>query len=183
MRRLILQVSVLSLDGFIAEENTGTDVFTDVEDKRLEEWMVAPIRAAGTHIMGSISYASMADYFPTNEGIFAEPMNSIPKVVFSKSLTRADWTDSRIASGDTLEEVGRLKRESGGDIVAHGGAFFLQSLAKLSVVDEYRLVVYPYVIGRGTALFGGVKQPRGLTLSSAQSFPSGTLGLVYQPSR
>jgi dihydrofolate reductase len=184
MRRLILQVSVLSLDGFIAEDNTGTEAFTDIEDKKLEEWMVTPIRAAGTHIMGSVSYASMAAYFPSRNDvdIFAEPMNSIPKVVFSKSLTAADWTDSRIANGDTLEEVNRLKQESGGDIVAHGGALFLRSLAKLNVVDEYRLVVYPYVIGRGTSLFGGVEQPRGLTLVSAQTFPSDVLGLIYQPS-
>jgi dihydrofolate reductase len=183
MRRLILQVSVLSLDGFIAEENTGTEAFTDVEDTALEEWMVTPIRAAGTHIMGSISYSSMAAYFPSRTGddIFAEPMNSIPKVVFSKSLRKADWTDSRIASGDTREEVNRLKQASGGDIVAHGGALFLQSLARLSVVDEYRLVVYPYVIGRGTSLFGGVEQPRGLKLVSSNSFASGTLGLVYWP--
>jgi riboflavin biosynthesis pyrimidine reductase len=65
--------------------------------------------------------------------------------------------------------------------VAHGEALFLQSLARLSVVDEYRLVVYPYVIGRGTSLFGGVEQPRGLKLVSSNSFASGTLGLVYWP--
>ena len=181
MRRLILQVCVLSLDGYVAEENTGTDAFSDIEDHALEEWMVTPIRTVGTHIMGSVSYASMAGFFPTSTDIFAEPMNSIPKVVFSKSLEKAEWTDSRIASGDTVEEVKRLKRESGGNIVAHGGALFLRSLAALDVVDEYRLVVYPIVIGRGTALFGGVKKPRGLTLVSSQSFLSGALGLVYHP--
>jgi dihydrofolate reductase len=181
MRRLILQVSVLSLDGFINEENSGTDALTDIDDTELEEWMVTPIRAAGTHIMGSTSYLSMAEYFPSREAhdVFAQPMNAIPKVVFSRSLTKAPWHDSRIASGDTLEEIDRLKKESGGDIVAHGGALFLQSLAKLNVVDEYRLVVYPFVVGRGTALFGAIGKPRGLNLVSAQFFSSGVGGLVY----
>lgn len=181
MRPLILEVSVMSLDGFIAAEDTGTDEFSDVHDPEVGAWIVDSISSVDTHIMGSITYRSMAEHWPNSTEIFAPPMNAIPKVVFSKSLQEATWTDSRIVSGDTVEEVQRLKALPGGAIMAHGGIKFLQSLAALDVVDEYRLLVYPYVAGSGQALFGGVEQLRGLRLKSSRQFPSGVLALVYEP--
>lgn len=80
-------------------------------------------------------------------------MNDIPKVAFSKTLQSADWPESRIAGGDTVEEIARLRAEPGGEIVAHGGVRFAQSLARLGVVDEYRLYVYPIAVGTGRSLF------------------------------
>jgi len=183
MRPLILEVSVMSLDGFIAAENTGTDEFSDVDDAELGAWIVESISSVDTHIMGSTTYLSMAEHWPNSTEIFAPPMNSIPKVVFSKSLKQATWTDSTIASGETLDEVQRLKAQSGGAIMAHGGIKFLQSLARLDVVDEYRLLAYPYVAGRGAALFGGVEQMRGLKLVSSRQFDSGVIALAYRPAR
>lgn len=72
-------------------------------------------------------------------------MNEIPKVVFSKTMRRADWTHSRIASGDVEEEVARLKQESGKAILVHGGAEFAQSLSRRGLVDEFRLIVHPVI--------------------------------------
>ena len=86
-------------------------------------------------------------------------MNDIPKVVFSKTLQSADWPEPRIARGGTTEEIARLKQEPGGEIVAHGGVRFVQSLARLDVVDEYRLYVYPIAIGSGRSLVAGIRTP------------------------
>jgi dihydrofolate reductase len=107
-------------------------------------------------------------------------MNDRPKVVFSRTLQSADWPEARIASGDTADEIARLKQEPGGEIVAHGGAAFVRSLARLEVVDEYRLYLMPFAVGRGTSLFGELERPQSLRLVSSRAFPSGVLELVYE---
>jgi dihydrofolate reductase len=183
MRRLVLQVSAMSVDGYITAEDTDAERFVEVTDDVRDEWMVARLRTAGVHIMGRVTYQSMAAYWPTSSEVFAEPMNTIPKVVFSRSLKEATWGDSVIAAADTSEEVAKLKAQPGGDIVAHGGIKFAQSLAQLGIVEEYRLVIHPYVAGNGQALFAGLSRPCGLRLLSSTAFPSGSLGLVYRPVR
>jgi len=138
---------------------------------------------AGTLIMGSVTYLGMAQYWPNSTEIFAAPMNSISKVVLSKSLKEATWTNSTIASGDTVDEIRRLKTLPGGPISALGGIKFLQSLAALDVVDEYHLLLSPHVAGSGQALFSGVSQKRGMKLVSSKQFDSGVMLLVYRPAR
>jgi dihydrofolate reductase len=76
-------------------------------------------------------------------------MNEIPKVVFSRTLAHADWRDSRIARGDLAEEITALQREPGKDMLAWGGAEFAQSLSRLGLVDEYRLILQPVALGQG----------------------------------
>jgi hypothetical protein len=78
--------------------------------------------------MGRVTYQEMAQHWPTSSDAYAVPMNELPKVVFSKTLERADWPDSRIARGDLADEIATLTHEAGGDIIAWGGATFLQSL-------------------------------------------------------
>jgi dihydrofolate reductase len=183
MRKLSLQ-QLVSLDGYSLEE--GTEFFrwwgTMPNDDELEEYFVATLRRAGTHIMGRVTYESMAGHWPTSPEPVAPVMNDIPKVVFSKTLLSADWPESRIARGDTAEEIARLKAEPGGDIVAHGGVRFVQSLARLGVVDEYRLYVYPIAICSGSSLFAGIDSPQPLRLVSNKAFPSGAVELVYERS-
>jgi dihydrofolate reductase len=108
-------------------------------------------------------------------------MNEIPKVVFSKTLTTADWAESRIASGDLAEDIDSLKREPGGAILAHGGATFVDSLIREGLIDEYRLVIHPVVIGNGTGLFSALGAPLLLEPLEARTFPNGTAVHVYRP--
>lgn len=183
MRQLILQVSAMSVDGYITAEGTEAERLVDVADDVRDEWMVAALRTAGVHIMGRTTYESMAAHWPTSTEVFAEPMNSIPKVVFSRSLQETQWADSSIASGDTREELLKLKEQPGGDILAHGGIHFAQSLAGLGIVDEYRLVVHPYVAVQGGALFAGAQGPERLELVSSTVFPSGSVGSIYRPAK
>lgn len=181
LRPVVLQVSALSLDGYICEEGTEFDrIASAVEDGERDAWMVDSLWRAGTHIMGATTYESMASWWPTSTEVFAPPMNEIPKVVFSRSLASAEWGESRIAGGDTAAEIATLKREPGREIIAHGGARFAQSLATLDLVDEYRLVVYPYAVGAGTPLFTAAEHPRVLDLVSSTRFPSGVVALVYR---
>lgn len=182
-RDLVLQISAVSLDGFIALEHTEFDEqASKLVDPQRDRWMVDSINRADVHIMGRVTYQAMANWWPSSSEIFAEPMNRIPKVVFSRSLRSASWgADTRIVRGDVATEIAALKAEPGsGEVLAHGGAVFDQSLAAADVVDEYRLVVYPFVIGSGTALFAGVTTPRHLELTHAVAFPSGCVAMVYR---
>jgi dihydrofolate reductase len=131
--------------------------------------------------MGRVTYLEMAGHWPTSTEPAAAPMNDIPKVVFSKSLERADWQDTRIARGELAAEATRLKEEPGGDIVAHGGASFVQALVRSGLVDEFRFVVHPCALGEGLPVFEDLAEPLNLRLVEATPFPSGALGLVYQP--
>ncbi len=129
MRAVILQMGV-SLDGYVARpDRDNSDWGLPPEDEAVTAWKLDSVRRAGTHIMGRVTYDEMAAYWPSSTQAFAAPMNNIPKVVFSRTLPSAGWPDSRIARGDLAEEIDTLRQEPGGDIMAHGGAAFVQALS------------------------------------------------------
>jgi dihydrofolate reductase len=179
MRKLVLKMD-MSLDGFVGPVGDDAEWIMRDFDDELSRWIVDEVLwQAGTHIMGRVTYEEMAEHWPSATSVFAAPMNEIPKVVFSNTLTKAQWPDSRIASGDLAEEVLRLKREIGKDILVHGGSEFVQALSKLGLIDEYRLIVHPVALGDGAPLFGG---PIDLTLVDSTRFATGAVALVYEAS-
>lgn len=182
MRPLVLQFWI-SVDGYSCDE--GTELFQVMQelssDDLEDEYFVNRLRQAGTHVMGRVTYESMAEFWPKSDNPVAGPMNDIPKVVFSRTLRSANWPESRIASGDTAAEIARLKAEPGGEIVAHGGVSFARSLVHLGLVDEYRLWVLPAAVAQGEPLFTGLARPLTLRLLACRAFGSGTLELVYSP--
>jgi len=181
MRRLILQTSV-SVDGYVAALD-GSHPWSEAGDgdEAVGRWILDSVWAAGAHLMGRVTYEEMAAFWPTSHSDFAAPMNEIPKVVFSKTLERADWPETRIASGDLAEEVERLKREPGNDLIAYGGARLDQALSRLGLVDEYRLMVQPAALGAGLPLFKDLPAPLQLELVEATTYPSGLAIHVYRP--
>jgi len=150
---LVLKMSV-SLDGYVAPTDGSTDWVAAGRSDDGARWTVETLSNAGAHLMGATTYAALATYWPSASGPFAKPMNEIPKVVFSDSLTSADWGETTIAAGDLAEAVTRLKRERrDGYLLAHGGVRFARSLVETGLIDEYRLVVHPVVLGAGERLF------------------------------
>jgi dihydrofolate reductase len=183
MRTLVLQMGV-TLDGYVAGPGGEGDWGLPPEHPDVRAWKVASLRQVGTHIMGRVTYEQMAAYWPTAAGDYAEFMNTLPKVVFSKTLPAAGWAGSQIARGDLAEEIAALKSDSGGGIImAHGGAAFVQALSRLGLVDEYRLVILPVALGSGLPLFKDLANPLRVELAEARSFPDGTVIHVYQPIR
>ncbi|GAA4234550.1 dihydrofolate reductase family protein [Actinomadura meridiana] len=182
MRKLILGFYV-SLDGKSADADNGIrDVMMSIDDPEQEKYFVGRLWEAGAFLMGRNTYEIMAGYWPGSDHPSAKAMNEVPKVVFSRTLTTADnWPETRIASGDTAEEIAKLKGEPGKDLVAAGGTEFMHSLIRLGVVDEYRLWVLPAVTGRGAPLFPELDQAVSLRLVKSTAFPSGVLELVYVP--
>ena len=185
MRKLIARVFDYSLDGLIATE--GTEFFQfcrDLPDDPAEEASGSEFYAgADIHIMGRVAYQSMASYFPTAaDDPNAEPLNAARKVVFSRTLKTADWVNTTIASGDLAEKVDKLRRGGDGYIVVHGGISFWRSLARLDLIDEYRVTLVPYLAGEGPRLFENVGKSRRLDLLSSSAFSSG-LQLDYRRHR
>jgi len=182
MRKLILGFYV-SVDGKSADADNGIrDVMTGIDDPEQEKYFVERLWEAGAFLMGRTSYEMMAPYWPTSDHPSAKAMNAIPKVVFSRTLTSADeWPETRIVSGDTAEEIAKLKAEPGKDLVAAGGTSFMHSLIKLGVVDEYRLWVLPAITGKGAPLVPELDEAVKLRLVKSTAFPLGVLELVYVP--
>jgi dihydrofolate reductase len=181
MRRVVLQMSV-SVDGFVAGPQGGLGG-SRPEDDDLIKWKLDQLHQTGTHIMGRVTYEQMAAHWPRATDEYAAPMNDLPKVVFSKTLERADWNNSTVARGETAEEVAQLKREPGNDIMVHGGAAFIQALSNLGLIDEYRMVIEPVALGNGLPMFRDLPAALPLTLVEAKTFSTGTAAHVYQPGR
>ena len=153
MASLVLKTSV-SLDGYVAppDGSSGWEAVGRSPDGA--SWVLETVSNAGVHLVGAATYSRWADFWPTASSPFAKPMNQIPKVVFSNSLKSADWARTTIVSGDLTEEVTRLKQErSDGYLLAQGGARFARSLVTTGLIDEYRLVVHPVILGGGERLF------------------------------
>jgi dihydrofolate reductase len=178
MRDVVLKFWI-SLDGYSCDEDTELlRILEEIEDPEQEDYFVRRLKQAGTHIMGRSAYQGMAASWPTSTHPIAAAMNDIPKVVFSRTLATADWPGTRIAAGDTAEEIARLRAEPGGEIVAHGGTGFARSLIRLGLVDQYRLWVLPAAAGQGDPLFTSLTR---LRLAGSTTFPSGIMELVYEP--
>jgi dihydrofolate reductase len=185
MRKLIARVFDYSLDGVIATEGTEFYQFCrDLPDDPAEDATGSEFYAgADLYIMGRAAYQSMASYFPTaTDDPNAEPLNAARKVVFSRTLRNASWANTSIASGDLGQEVDKLRRGGDGYIVVGGGISFWRSLARLDLIDEYRVTLVPYLAGEGPRLFEGTGQSRSLDLLSSTAFSSG-LQLEYRRHR
>jgi dihydrofolate reductase len=185
MRKLIARVFDYSLDGVIATEDTEFYQFCrDLPDDPAEDAAGREFYAgADLHIMGRAAYQSMASYFPTaTDDPNAEPLNAARKVVFSRTLKTADWAGTTIADGDFGQEVDKLRRGGDGYIVVHGGISFWRSLARLDLIDEYRVTLVPYLAGEGVRLFENAGQSYPLDLLSSTAFSSG-LELQYRRHR
>lgn len=172
MRKVILQMTI-SIDGVA---NVGGRA---PEDPELKAIKLALLSRAGCHIMGRTTYEEMRQHWPYSDDPYAAPMNGLPKVVFSRTLTEAPWETSRIAGGDLAQEIASLKREPGGDIIAWGGAMFAHALIAANVIDEYRLVVNPVIAGAGLSVFRPFAGPVAVELTEARAFESGAVLHVY----
>ena len=180
MRRLILQTGI-SIDGYVAAVDRSHPWDAGGGSDDVKQWILESVRNAGAHLMGRVTYEEMASAWPGSSSDFAKPMNEIPKVVFSKTLKRADWAETRIASGDLAEEVKSLKAEPGNDLIAYGGARLDQSLTRLGLVDEFRLMVQPAALGAGLPLFKDLPEPLQLELVEATTYPTGLAIHIYRP--
>lgn len=178
MRDLILW-DMLSLDGLF--EGPDNDLGWFRFDDDLEEYILDSQRAADTILFGRRTYEGMASHWQSEEGEIADFMNSVPKVVFSRTLERVTWNNSRLVSDDVPGEVARLKQQAGGDMFVFGSADFSATLIEHGLADEYRIGLNPVILGEGTPFFKGRSKQLPLTLVDVKPFSSGLVILHYRP--
>ncbi|HTU36894.1 MAG TPA: dihydrofolate reductase family protein [Acidimicrobiales bacterium] len=178
MRDVVL-IMTASLDGFVVGPKGHAGGMP--EPAELQQWKLNRIRRAGTHIMGRVTYEQMASFWPTSSEDYAAPMNDIPKVVFSTTLTEAPWHESSIASGDLTAEIEALKQQPGGEIIAWGGAGFARSLTRAGLVDQYALIRQPVAYGGGEPIFSDLPDALHLNLLAATTYSTGTMLHLYEP--
>lgn len=201
-RELVLNMSV-SLDGFVAGPNGETDWIFRNSTEESRAWAVERLGRASLHAMGRASYQAMADFWPTSANPFAEPMNRIPKAVFSrtgvvdapsmdKTTAAVDagtveqsvldsWQHPTVGGVDLVADIQRLKQGGGGPINALGGAGFASSLLVANLVDLIQLSVHPVVLGRGIPIFAELQCPLHLKLEDLNRFASGIVVKSYRP--
>lgn len=179
MRDVVLLMGI-SIDGKVSGGPTEDIGGGEPEHADVVARKIAWISRAGLHAMGRVTYEGMSSVWPTSTAEYAKPMNEIPKVVFSKTLTRADWATTTIAGGDLEAEVAKLKAEPGGDIIVYGGYTFAQALTRANLVDEYRLVTRPVALGSGEPMFKDLPVGRRLELTEVTPYPDGTVISIYR---
>jgi class 3 adenylate cyclase/dihydrofolate reductase len=188
MRRLIASEFV-TLDGVM--EAPGHEPHPDGKNawalrysgEDQQRYKTEELLAAGAVLMGRVTYEIFAAFWPTapNDQGFADRMNSIPKYVVSGSLRTAGWQNSIIIGGNPAEKVAELKQQSGGDMLLIGSADLLNSLIRHDLIDEYRFMVFPVVLGGGKRLFRDATDMTPLQLADTRTFASGVTVLTYRP--
>lgn len=186
-RRLFVSM-IVSLDGFIEGPHRELDWFLD-GDPQFEQYCDEMIDSVGLALYGRRSYELMLDFWPDAERnprspadlAFARKMNALPKVVLSRTLEHAAWNNTRIVSDRVAETLTELKRQPGKPIVAWAGAGLVSTLSRLGLVDEYRVIVHPVLLGKGTPMFQGIEDRQQLRLVRTTQLGSQLVVLCYEP--
>ena len=179
MRKLIVTEN-LTLDGVMAATEKWSGPY---ENDEMVKRNKAGMSASDALLLGRVTYEIFAAYWPhqTNDktGI-ADYLNKTPKFVVSSSLKKADWVNTTILGGDAVEQITKLKQQPGKNITVNGSATLVQTLMQADLIDEYSLLVFPIILGKGKRLFpDGIDSS--LELVESKAFSSGVVALTYQP--
>jgi dihydrofolate reductase len=184
MRRIVMMTSV-SLDGYF--EGPGGNLDWHLVDDEVHAEFNSVLGAMSAFLDGRVTHELMAGFWPTADRDpessppmveFARIWRDMPKVVFSRTMERADWNATLVREVDP-EEIRRMQAQPGGDM-AVGGADLADTFRKLDLIDEYRLYVHPVLLGRGTPLFRPADAPAGLRLLETRTFGNGVVLLRYE---
>lgn len=183
MRKLFL-FNLISIDGFFEGPNKELDWHN--VDAEFNEFAIRQLNSIDMILFGRITYELMASYWPSDEAIKGDPevagrMNSIQKIVFSKTLPKADWSNTTLISDNAPEEVMKLKNQTGKDIAIFGSFGLALTLLPDNLIDEFRIMINPVVLGEGKQMFDEITGRLHLKLTNTKVFKSGNVLLYYQP--
>ena len=183
--RKVTTFNFVTLDGYFEGSQTG-DISWHQHGAEENDYAAEMLKAGNTLLFGRVTYEFMASYWPTpvaleNDPIVAEGMNKADKIVFSRTLKKVEWSNTRLVTGPMEEEIKKLKQLPGKDMTLLGSGSIFTRLAELGLIDEYQIMVDPVVLGAGTPLFKGLKHRLHLKLTATRTFKSGVVLLSYQP--
>ena len=186
MRKLVV-FNHVTLDGYFVDMNGGMSwAYSGNDDAEWNAFVADNASGGGQLLFGRITYELMASYWPTqaaiqNNPIVAEGMNSMPKVVFSRTLDKVSWSNTKLVKGDIASEIRKMKKEPGKGMAILGSGSIVSQLAPEGLIDEYQVVVNPVVLGQGRTMFDGIKEKLNLRLTKMRTFGNGKVFLCYEP--
>jgi len=177
----------VSLDGYFTDKNNDMSWAHTSNDPEWDKFAAENAKGGGVLMFGRITYEMMASYWPTPAAAkqapdVAEGMNNLPKVVFSRTMDKATWNNTKLVKTDPAEEVRKMKKEAGKDIVIMGSGTIVSQLAQAGLIDEFQIVVNPIVLGKGRTLFETVKERLPLKETKTRTFKNGSVLVCYEPS-
>lgn len=191
MRKVVVSI-FLSLDASFEGPNKELD--WHVWDNEMEKYMSDFLNNVDAILLGRVAYQLLADYWPVaipkptmprNPGeehpLIIEKMNSLPKIILSKTLEKVEWKNSRLIKEDVKKEILKIKQQPGKDLVLFGGADIASTLLQLGLIDEYRIILNPVVLSNGRPFFKDIKEQLSLRLLKTRTFSCGNVILYYQP--
>ena len=177
---------MVTLDGYYEGPNREIDWHN--VDAEFNDYAMHFLNSVDVLLFGRITYQLMASYWPTSAALTDDPivagkMNSLSKIVVSKTLEKAEWNNTRLLKENIGEELTKLKRQTGKDIAVFGSSDLALTLLRLGLIDEFRIFVNPIVLGSGKPLFKGIQDKLNLKLIETKVFGSGNVLLCYQPEK
>ena len=175
----------MTLDGYFTDAH-GDMSWAHQQDPEWNEFMAANASGGGELVFGRITYDLMAGFWPTplalqSMPLVAERMNLLLKIVFSKTMGKAAWNNTRLIKSDIISATRKLKEERGDTLVIMGSGSIIAQLTSAGLIDEYQIVIHPIVLGDGTTMFDGIKQKLDLKLTKTRTFGNGNVFLCYEP--
>jgi dihydrofolate reductase len=184
MRKLIVFNSV-TLDGYFTDSG-GDMSWAHKQDAEWNSFVKGNASGEGTLLFGRKTYELMASYWPTpmamkNDPVVAKGMNKLPKVVFSRTLDKVTWSNTKLVKDHLVTAVRKMKSEPGNVMVILGSGSIVSQLAEEGLIDEFQIALNPIVLGKGKTLFEGVKNKLNLQLTNSRTFQNGNVFLCYAP--
>jgi dihydrofolate reductase len=174
--------NLVTLDGYFAGE--GGDISWHNVDSEFNQLAEKTANSGNTLLFGRVTYELMVKYWPTpdaikNDPIVAHGMNSASKIVFSRTLDKVDWNNTRLVKDHMVGEINRLKKESDKDMTILGSGSIVSQLTQVGLIDEYGILLNPVAIGRGRTMFEGIKNNLAMKLTNTMTFGNGNVLLIY----
>lgn len=182
MRKIIVS-NLVSLDGFMAGPKGEIDWF--LWNEETAQYAKELAKSIDTILFGRVTYELMANFWPTpaadsEDQVITKYMNESAKIVFSKTLEKADWKNTRVIKDINPEEILKLKQQSGKDMVIYGSGGLVSSLTQMGLIDDYLIFINPVVLGQGIPLFRNLNDRYKLKLINTKSFNNGVVLLHYE---
>jgi dihydrofolate reductase len=178
----LVATEYLSLDGVFEEPGHWSGPFFNDEAGQFK-W--SELQASDALLLGRNTYEGFAKAWPAmpNTGEFGEKMNSMPKYVISSTLDKVEWSGSELIKGDIAEEIRKLKQQPGKDLLLSGSGRLFNAMMRENLIDLYRFMLHPIVLGKGKRLFADGVVQRTLTLTETRRFAKGIVVLEYEPAK
>jgi dihydrofolate reductase len=177
----------MSVDGFFTDAKGDMSfAHNDIPDAEWDAFVEGNAVGGGVLLFGRITYELMERFWPTplaaeTMPVVSRQMNNLPKVVFSRTMDKASWKNTKLVKRDLIGEIQRMKQEPGEDMVILGSGSIVSQSAREGLIDEYQLVVDPVVLGQGRTMFEGIKAKLSLKLVKMRTFRNGNVLLCYGP--